>query len=256
MCSRGVISPPPESQFFEKKDQLFCLQSKFKLIVIHSNDSWRSQIEQFQCIVIGSSDVAFLSSVLDDIDALTRKVNMSKNMLDGVIGCVQLIDAIDYTGPNVQGGILIYKEAVHRQHESGYHLNERGQNARAYGVALLQMNTDPSISSDRNKAGILDSTVSMAVPGSQQMLSNVIPQATQGRREEALVSSCGRYISVHVEGKTVNARHVFREVSVMKKRIPNCEKDLQALKKSKRLIQKINIGRLCSSSMFCVQTQQ
>ena len=53
------------------------------------------------------------SSVLDDIDVLTRKVNMSNNMLEGVIGCVQLMDAINYSGPNIHGEILIYKEAVH-----------------------------------------------------------------------------------------------------------------------------------------------
>ena len=72
----------------------------------------KSKWWQFQCIGVGSSVVAFLSSLLDDIDVLTRKVSMSNNMLDGVIGCVQMMDAIDYTGPNVHGGILIYKEAV------------------------------------------------------------------------------------------------------------------------------------------------
>ena len=247
--------------------------------------------------MIGSSDVAFLSSVLDDIDVLTRKVNMSNNMLEGVVGCVQLMDAIDYSGPNVHGGILIYNEAVRidvvrrstriknmkyrvseetwlslctyqedcrrknliyysigsrninirtelslvrrayedRQYESGYRLNEWEENARAFGVALLRRNTDASISSVMNEAGTLDSRGGIAVSGSNQMASNVSHQARQGSREEALISSCSRCTSVHVEQETANDGHIPREVSVVKKRIPNCEEEFQTLKKSKEV---------------------
>ena len=54
MCSCGVISAPPEGQDFEKKDQLFrpgptavhkVNRSNIKIIEIHVDDSWLSQIE-------------------------------------------------------------------------------------------------------------------------------------------------------------------------------------------------------------------
>ena len=85
------------------------------------------------------------------------------------------------------------------------------------------------------EAGTLDSRGGIAVSGSNQMASNVSHQARQGSREEALISSCSRCTSVHVEQETANDGHIPREVSVVKKRIPNCEEELQTLKKSKEV---------------------
>ena len=89
---------------------------------------------------------------------------------------------------NIQTEFSLVRRAYEdRQYESGYRLNEREENARAFGVALLRRNTDASISSVMNEAGTLDSRGGIAVSGSNQMASNVSHQARQGSREEALV---------------------------------------------------------------------
>ena len=62
----------------------------------------------------GTNDASVLAGVLDDVDVLSRQLNLRNNLLDGVIGCVQLSDAIDYTGKNVHGGVLLFKAEVCR----------------------------------------------------------------------------------------------------------------------------------------------
>jgi len=112
---------------------------------------------------------------------------------------------------------LVRRAYEDRQHESGYRLNDWEQNPRAYGTALLQRNTDASISYERSGAGISVRQASTAVLGSQQMASNATGQASQSSREESSVSSCSQQMH-----------------PVIKRRTRNREEDLQALIKSKK----------------------
>ena len=64
---------------------------------------------KYQAVLSGSNDVSVLAGVLDELDVFSRQLRKKSNLLDGVIGCVQLSDATDYTGINVHGGILVLK---------------------------------------------------------------------------------------------------------------------------------------------------